>query len=106
MVGYYESVLEGEGIATIVRNKHLTASGLSEIPIPEFFPALCVVDEADYPRAMEIIRRRISDNAENADIEVKCPACGEINPGNFDMCWSCGSEMPNGVLPDQETAAE
>jgi len=103
-VGYFQSVLEAEGIATIVRNKHLTMSGLTEIPIPEFFPALCVMDEADYPRAVEIIRRRITENAVNADIEVKCPACGEMNPGNFDLCWSCGSEMASGGLPDQDKA--
>ena len=105
-VGYFHSVLEDEGIATIVRNKHLTMSGLTEIPIPEFFPALCVMDDGDYPRAMEIIRKRIIDNAVNADIEVKCPACGEMNPGNFDVCWSCGSEMANAALPDQGTASE
>lgn len=103
-VGYFQSVLESEGIATIIRNKHLTMSGLTEIPIPEFFPALCVMDEADYPRAMKIIRQRIIENAVNADIEVRCPACGETNPGNFDLCWSCGLELANGVLPDHGEA--
>jgi hypothetical protein len=92
-VGYFESVLEAEGIPTIVRNKHLTMSGLTEIPIPEFFPALCVMEDADYDRAMEIIRRHLKENAEGADREVICPGCGETNPGNFDVCWSCGADL-------------
>lgn len=98
-VGYYESVLESEGIATIVRNKHLTMSGLTEIPIPEFFPALCVMDDRDYPRAMEIIRLRIAENAKGADLEIECPTCGEANPGNFDICWSCDADIQNAGLP-------
>lgn len=98
-VGYYQSVLEAEGIATLVKNKHLTMSGLSEIPIPEFFPALCVMDDEDYERAMEIIRFRITENSKGAELEIECPACGETNPGNFDFCWSCDAEIARTDLP-------
>lgn len=98
-VGYFQSVLEAEGISTIIRNKYLTMSGLTEIPIPEFFPALCVMDEADYPRAMDIIRSHITENAKGADLEIKCPSCGETNPGNFDLCWFCGTDMGSGLPP-------
>lgn len=98
-VGYFQSVLEAEGIATIVRNKHLTMSGLTEIPIPEFFPALCVMDDTDYARAMEIIRLHLTENAKDADLEVACPSCGETNPGNFDLCWSCGADIAKTGLP-------
>ncbi len=34
--GYFQSVLEAAGIPIIVRNRHLTMSGLTEIPIPDF----------------------------------------------------------------------
>lgn len=50
-VNFFQSLLEAEGISTLIRNEHLTASGLSEIPIPEFFPALCVMNDEDYPFA-------------------------------------------------------
>lgn len=100
-VGYYQSVLESEGIATIVRNKHLTMSGLTEIPIPEFFPALCVMEDSDYDRAMEIIRLSLTENSKGVELEIECPACGETNPGNFDFCWSCDAEIRNtGLSPD------
>ncbi len=92
-VGYFESVLEAEGIPTLVRNKHLTMSGLSEIPIPEFFPALCVMRDEDYDRAMAIIREHLTENGMGAETEVSCRSCGETNPGNFDLCWSCGADL-------------
>lgn len=95
-VGYFESVLEAEGIPTLVRNKHLTMAGLSEIPIPEFFPALCVMRDEDYEPAMEIIRKHLTENCAGVEREVNCPACRELNPGNFDICWSCGVDLAEG----------
>ncbi len=92
-VGFFQSILESEGIATIVRNEHLTSSGLTEIPIPEFFPALCVVNDEDYERAINLLRERAVENEKNADKEIDCPKCSEENPGNFDVCWSCGGDL-------------
>ena len=92
-VAYFQSVLESEGIATHVRNQHLTASGLSEIPIPEFFPALCVINEDEYEMALEILRRNRRENEAGADTEIKCSSCSETNPGNFETCWSCGGDV-------------
>jgi hypothetical protein len=94
-VGFFESVLEAEGIPTIVRNKHLTMSGLTEIPIPEFFPALCVINDEDYEPAMEIIRKHLTENSIGVEREVTCTACGEPSPGNFDVCWACGAVFPD-----------
>ena len=42
-VAYYKSILESEGIPTMLRNEHTTMAGLSEIPIPEFYPNICVM---------------------------------------------------------------
>ena len=92
-VGYYQSILESEGIATHVRNQHLTMAGLSEIPIPEFYPALCVVNESDKERALQILRERNEANQIGFDSEIHCPNCAEPNPGNFEICWSCGGEI-------------
>ena len=92
-VSYYRSVLEDSGIPTMIRNEHLTGSGLTEIPIPEFFPALCVMNDEDYEQAVVIIREHLSANQQHADTEVTCISCGETNPGNFDICWSCGGPV-------------
>lgn len=92
-IGFYESILESEGIETHIRNKELTMSGLTEIPIPEFYPALCVVHPEDAERALELLRQRETENAVGADTEVTCPSCQEKSPGNFDVCWSCSSSL-------------
>ena len=93
-VAFFQNFLEAEGIPTLIRNQHLTGSGLTEIPIPEFFPALCVMDDGDYDKAVEIIRAHLTNEDASSGTEVPCPACGEINPGNFSQCWSCGAEIP------------
>ena len=92
-VAFYQGLVEAEGIPTFIRNQHLTNSGLTEIPIPEFFPALCVMNDEDYVRAVQIIRLHLTADNSSADTEVPCPACGEMSPGNFDLCWSCGAEL-------------
>lgn len=93
-VGYCQSILEAEGIATVIRNETLT--GLTEFPIPDFFPALCVVDDGDYERAIEVLRDRLAREEAASNDEVACAACGEPNPGNFEVCWSCGGLVRGG----------
>ncbi len=89
-VSYYKAVLEDHGILTMIRNEYLTGCGLTEIPIPEFFPALCVFNDHDYAQAVAIIREHLNANQKDSDVETECITCGEANPGNFETCWSCG----------------
>lgn len=93
-VGYCQSILEGEGIPTVVRNETLT--GLTEFPIPDFFPALCVVNDEDYSRAIEVLRDRLARDESASSEEITCASCREPNPGNFEVCWSCGGEVRGG----------
>lgn len=90
-VGYCQSILEGEGIPTVIRNEQLT--GLTEFPIPDFFPALCVVNDEDHARAIGILRDHLAADASAAEEEIACAGCGETNPGNFEICWSCGGPV-------------
>ena len=88
-VGYYRTILESAGIATMIRNEHLVGAGITEVPIPEFFPALCVMNDEDYPKALELIKQQAAANEVGIDEETICQSCGETNPGNFHSCWSC-----------------
>lgn len=67
------------------------ASSLAgELPIDCSLPQLWVEDPRDADRAREVIDAFLrSGNA----APVKCPACGEENPGSFDLCWSCGAGL-------------
>ena len=93
VVGYYKSLLEAEGIPVMFRNEYLAMSGLTEIPITEFYPNICVMHDDDYPRAWEVMRRAMHEDARNSELELPCPSCGEANPGNFDLCFSCSAPL-------------
>lgn len=93
-IGYYRNILETAGIKTFVRNENLHNN---EVPIPDFFPALCVVNDEEYDRALQVIQEHVERDREASDTEVECASCGEKNPGNFEVCWSCGGAIhPNG----------
>lgn len=94
IVAYYKSILESEGIQIMLRNEHTQMAGVSEIPIPEFYPNICVMHDEDYPRAWEILNQTMHTNAQNAEFDIACPTCGETNPGNFEVCFSCDENLP------------
>lgn len=91
-VGYFQTVLEAEGIQTFVRNEN-TVTFMTEVPIPEFYPALCVVNDDDYEAAVEVLRSHVKEDAVLSQQEAPCPKCGEPNPANFEMCWSCSTPL-------------
>ena len=89
-MGYFQSLVEAAGIPTFMRNESLS---VTEISIPDFFPALCVVNDADYDQAMEIINHQQDKSKEAAGPDRVCSECGEACPGNFELCWNCGASL-------------
>jgi hypothetical protein len=89
-IGYYKTVLEAEGIQTFIRNENLSGT---EVSIPIFFPALCVVNEDDYEKALQVLKTLNESDERLSRQEATCSNCGELNPGNFEMCWSCSAVL-------------
>lgn len=90
-VHYYQTLLESAGIQTCVRNENLsTAQGMS---IPDYYPALCIVNHQDEAAAVEIMRKDMAQAEAMADEEVICRECGEASPAVFDTCWNCTAEL-------------
>ena len=92
-VGLYQSILADAGIGTFVRNGSTQQSVVADpitaiLPLPDFWPTLCVVDDADYAEAMTILRS-VNEPAATERADWQCAGCGETVPGNFDTCWSC-----------------
>jgi DNA-directed RNA polymerase subunit RPC12/RpoP len=50
-----------------------------------------VDDAADADRARAIIEEFKTTTTTGP--AVKCPECGEENPGTFDLCWKCGRDL-------------
>lgn len=77
------------GIEARVFNEN-AQGGLGEIPFTHAWPEVWVLDEADFLRARELIR-----GVEGTDTRAQtaCPACGEMSPANFQLCWNCGRQF-------------
>ena len=55
LVGYYQSVLEANDIQTFMKNQFGTG-GLGELPFVEVVPQIWVLNEADVPRAIALLK--------------------------------------------------
>jgi hypothetical protein len=92
-VGFCKSVLEEAGIPCFIRNEN-THNTMTGMPSPLFFPALCIVNDADLDRSRELLTTYLDTPASNAP-DWTCAACGETGiPGTFDSCWQCSALRP------------
>jgi hypothetical protein len=82
-------LLRAAGIDARVFNEN-AQGGLGEIPFTHAYPELWVMDDADVERA-----RTVVTDYEHAPVRrnVFCRACGEQNPGSFQICWNCGEAL-------------
>lgn len=83
-------LLRHAGIAARVLKEN-AQGGLGDIPFGEAYPEVWIERPSDLDRAKAII-----EEFENPTIHsgsVTCPACGEDNPGNFELCWKCGMRI-------------
>jgi hypothetical protein len=88
--------LEAAGLSVEVRGEALVPL-TGEIPSTEAWVELWL-----WPQELEAARQVVAElqaNQEAASHSVSCPRCGEENPGNFELCWSCGVDLPSGLRP-------
>ncbi|HQZ44931.1 MAG TPA: DUF2007 domain-containing protein [Usitatibacteraceae bacterium] len=79
-------VLAERGVRVRILNAN-AAGAMGELPVDAASPQLWVEDPRDEARARAVIEEFVRSSA---GPPRNCPACGEENPGSFDMCWSCG----------------
>lgn len=84
------ALLTHAGIEARVFNEN-AQGGLGEIPFTHAWPEVWIVDEGAAARAQELIRQ--FESQDGSSPEIKCPRCEEANPGNFQVCWSCGAGL-------------
>ncbi len=88
--------LEAAGVSVEVRGESLAPLS-GEIPSGETWVELWL-----WPHELEQARgllAELRENQEASERSVECPKCREENPGNFELCWSCGLELPSGLRP-------
>lgn len=91
-VGYYESVLKEAGIRCFIQNAN-SHNLLTGIPSPLFYPKLCIIDDDDFDRALELLKPLNNQNSVVPidAVEWTCASCGESVPAEFGSCWQCGT---------------
>ncbi|MFY2560526.1 hypothetical protein ACN469_23190 [Corallococcus terminator] len=86
--------LEAEGMSVQVRGEALVPLS-GEIPSGETWVELWLLP-GDVEQAQAVVAELKKDEGESSRT-VECPGCREENPGNFELCWSCGVELPKGL---------
>ncbi len=90
-VGWYESILNAQGIATELRNEEISA--VTGSPYVGAYPELWVVDDDRYDEALALLES-VATAAPADGPEWRCTQCGERVPGTFRSCWKCEAEKP------------
>ena len=80
--------LQDAGIEAHVFNQN-AQSGVGEIPFTHAWPEIWLADPADLARARAIVQAVEHPPVPRAD--WICHTCAEANPGQFELCWSCGT---------------
>jgi hypothetical protein len=85
--------LASAGIEFVIRNLHLQGA-VGELPA-SIRPEVCLVRRGDLARA-EVLKAEFERNRAQpvSGEERRCEACGEMNPANFELCWSCRAAFP------------
>lgn len=83
-------VLARRGIRARILNANASGA-IGELPVDAAAPQLWLEDPRDEARARAIIEEF---HSAPPGAPKRCPACGEENPGSFDLCWSCGESLP------------
>ena len=82
--------LNRAGIRAHVFNEH-ASSIVGDVPPDVAQPQVWLADDADEARARELLRE-IERDARPGPPRF-CRHCGEQSPGNFDLCWNCGTAI-------------
>ena len=78
------------GIRAHVFNEH-ASSIAGDLPPDVVQPQVWLADDNDVPRAQALLRSMEADAQRTTPLY--CRHCGEQSPGNFELCWNCGTAI-------------
>jgi hypothetical protein len=88
-IHHLKNLLQAGGIACRVLGESL-ASAAGELPLTECAMRLCVEDDRDERRALELLAEMRAP-ARCMGPAWHCPACAEVLEAQFTACWHCGT---------------
>ena len=96
VVGLYQSIVDAAGIPCFVRDEE-SVDPLATLPMPAHVPSLCVNQDEDAERAVDVIReyqRGVAEDAGTMEPDWVCTVCGASVPASFGACWKCEAPRP------------
>jgi hypothetical protein len=81
--------LNQAGIRAHVFNEHMS-SIVGDVPPDVAQPQVWLADDGDEARARALLRTMEMEAMRTPHF---CRNCGEQSPGNFDLCWNCGTAI-------------
>ena len=82
-------MLRHDGLDVRILNEH-ARGGMGDLPFTETYPEVWIISEVDWDRAQNVLDRFRSAQYTSA---VFCSECREENPGTFELCWKCGTNL-------------
>ena len=79
------------GVKAHVFNEYAEGA-VGELPFTHTWPEVWLERESDEPAASAALEAHCRRT--DSEQDVRCEACGEISPMNFEICWSCATELP------------
>lgn len=84
-----QSKLEEKKIKTLIKNEDLSGPAAGQIPPIMVIPELWIMEDKYYKEAIQIIEQELLREGASKS-NWKCPECGEVIEGQFEVCWNCG----------------
>lgn len=82
--------LRHAGIPAHVFNEHMQSIA-GDVPPDVAQPQVWLERERDRSRAQAVLDALQSERRHRGS--VRCNACGEESPANFELCWRCGANL-------------
>jgi hypothetical protein len=82
--------LNQAGVRAHVFNEH-ASSIVGDVPPEVAQPQVWIEDDRDETRARALLREMEADATRTTP--HYCRRCGEQSPGNFELCWNCGTAL-------------
>ena len=96
LVQQVRSELDAANIPYLVKNEYASGA-MGELPWQETQLELWLLDEQWLPKATQIVEALSPDSHAET---WQCPQCGEMNDGQFSLCWQCQTAQSELALGD------
>ena len=86
-------LLTEAGIPALLKNDFLQGA-IGETPAVDSEIEVWLIDPSWEPRAQHLLTQWQHERLTINTGDWACPACSEINEGNFGVCWACQTSRP------------